>query len=151
MSTPDSSPEDTPTPPPPHGASSPYQDPEAPSAPPPKPEPPRGDHPANRDEHNLGTLAHLLALFTFFVGPLALWLVYRDRSPYLERQSQEALNFQITVGIALFVSGLLVALFIGVILLPLVIGAHVVMTLLATIKASEGELYRYPFSLRLLK
>lgn len=143
MSTPaDSSPDPEPKAPPPHGAP-PTDDPN-----------PRTPHPStlsSRDERNLGTLAHLLALFTFFVGPLALFLMHRGRSPYVEGQALEALNFQILVAICLFISSVLVIAFIGVLLVPATLLAHAGMTLYATIQASEGVSFRYPVSLRLIK
>jgi uncharacterized Tic20 family protein len=41
--------------------------------------------------------------------------------------------------------------FVGILLGTALFIAWLVMTLIAAIKASEGELYRYPFSLRLVK
>ncbi len=66
-------------------------------------------------------------------------------------QAKEALNFQITVALAMFVSFLLMLVVIGFFLLGLVCLAALVLTIIAGIKANEGKAYRYPFCLRLIK
>ena len=92
-----------------------------------------------------------------FIGPLIIWLVKKDTMPFVDDQGKEALNFNITVGIAFFVLFLLAVLTLGiglVIAIPLwiIIGiAWLVFTIIAAIKANEGVAYRYPFTLRLVK
>ena len=92
-----------------------------------------------------------------FIGPLIIWLVKKDTMPFVDDQGKEALNFNITVGIAFFVLFLLAVLTLGIgliIAVPLwiIIGiAWLVFTIIAAIKANEGVAYRYPFTLRLVK
>ena len=62
---------------------------------------------------HLGFLAGLIIPFGNVVAPLVIWLVYKDRSSYVEYHSKEALNFQLTVTIAMVASGILVLLLIG--------------------------------------
>ena len=92
-----------------------------------------------------------------FIGPLVIWLMKKDTMPFVADQAREALNFNITVAIiffALFVLTL-VTLGIGVVLtLPIMILvglAWLVFTIIASIKANQGERYRYPLTLRLVK
>ena len=66
-------------------------------------------------------------------------------------QSKEALNFQITVFIAIVISWILAFVLIGLLLMPLVGIANLVLCIIAGIKANNGEAYRYPFALRLIK
>ncbi|MBS0379948.1 MAG: DUF4870 domain-containing protein [Proteobacteria bacterium] len=103
-------------------------------------------------------LAHLSALVGVIVplvgcivGPMVVWLARRDQSAFVAEHAREALNFNITVVIASVVCGLLVMVFIGFILGVALFIAWLVLTLIAAIRASEGETYRYPFSLRLVK
>ena len=103
-------------------------------------------------------LAHLSALAGLVVpllgivlGPLAVYLGRRDNSAFVAAHAKEALNFNITVLIATFVCLLLTMVFVGVLLGAAVFVGWLVMTLIAAIRASEGDLYRYPFSLRLIK
>lgn len=103
---------------------------------------------------NLGMLCHLLALFTSFVGPLALWLIKREETPFVEDQGRESLNFQITVhitGFILFILSWITFGILGVILFPLLLIVHFACTLAGSIAASQGKFFRYPVSLRLLK
>lgn len=101
--------------------------------------------------------AALTAGWGCFVGPLVIWLVKKDTMPLVDDQAKEALNFNITVvgaGLALvlltvvtFGIGLVIAIPVG-----LVLGvAWLVLTIVAGIKANEGVVYRYPFTLRLIK
>jgi uncharacterized Tic20 family protein len=111
--------------------------------------------PANPDEKNMGMLAHLLGIFTFFIGPLIIWLMKKDQSKYIDEQAKEALNFQITASIALLACSILMIIpFVGCVLLVVVLAAHVarlVLSILGTVAASKGEMYRYPLTLRLVK
>ena len=104
----------------------------------------------------MGMLCHLLAFsgyvipFGHLIGPLVMWLVKKDESAFVDANGKESLNFQITVTIATVVSGILCLLLIGFLLLPVVIVGSLVLTIIASIKANEGKVYRYPFCLRLI-
>ncbi|UCF00469.1 MAG: DUF4870 domain-containing protein [Planctomycetota bacterium] len=99
----------------------------------------------------MAMLCHLLAIFTAFIGPLIIWLMKKDDDPFINDQGKEALNFQITVLIAMIASGLLSFVCIGFILMPLVWIVDLVFCIIASIKASGGQAYRYPLSIRLVK
>ena len=101
----------------------------------------------------MALLAHILGIPTGFVGALIIWLINKDDSSkfFLIDQSKEALNFQITMLIAAIVSALLMIVLIGFLLLPLVGLVSLVFSIIAAIKANNGEAYRYPFALRLIK
>ena len=105
----------------------------------------------SQDAKNMAMLCHLLGLLTSFLGPLILWLVKKDDDPFIDRQGKEALNFQITVAIAGIVSSLLIAVCIGAVLLPVVCVLDLVFAIIACVKSSKGEDYRYPVSIRLVK
>jgi uncharacterized Tic20 family protein len=105
----------------------------------------------SKDAKNMAMLCHLLAIFTGFLGPLIIWLIKKDDTPFVDDQGKEALNFQITVLIAMIVSGLLTFLCIGFILMPAVGIVDLVFCILAAIKASKGEAYRYPVNIRFIK
>ena len=92
-----------------------------------------------------------------FLGPLIIWMVKKDTMPFVDDQAKEALNFNITVAIIFFVlwAVTFLTLFIGGVLtvpLMVIVGiAWLVLTVIASIKANQGERYRYPFTLRLVK
>ena len=109
------------------------------------------------EDRQWGLFAHLSALaglvipFGNVLGPLIIWQVKKDTLPFAADQGKEALNFNITVAIAAVISGLLTFVLIGFLLLPLVGLAWLIFTVLGAIKANNGEAYRDPFALRLIK
>jgi uncharacterized protein len=102
------------------------------------------------DEKTMAILSHILALPTGFIAPLIIYLVKKD-SPYVLAHARESLNFQITMAIALIASWLMVFILIGIALIPLVYLADLVFIIIATIRASENKLYRYPLAIRFVK
>ena len=130
-----------------------------PPPPPPQPYPPQYGAPAGyggpapltpQDEKNWSLGAHLGVLLAGFVAPLVIWLVYKGRGPFLEHHAKESLNFQITVMIALFVSSIMTLLFVGIFMIFAIIPWMFIMPIIAAVKASNGEWYRYPLTLRLV-
>jgi hypothetical protein len=110
------------------------------------------------NERTWGMLAHLSALVGLIlplagivIGPLVVWLARRDESEFVAGHAKEALNFNISVLLGALACMLLMLVFIGFLLGTALFIAWLVMTLIAAIKASEGQTYRYPFSLRLVK
>ena len=110
-----------------------------------------GSKEVNKDARTFAMLAHLLAIFTSFLGPLVIWLVKKDEHPFVDEQGKEALNFQITVLIAYLVSGLLTFVCIGFLLLTLVWVVDLSFCVMACVKVNNGEHYRYPLSIRFIK
>ena len=100
---------------------------------------------------HFAAFAGLLIPFGNLLGPLVVWQPKRDFDPFVDDQGKEALNFHITVSIAALVCMLLALVVIGFLLLPLLGLAALVLTIIAGIKANEGQAYRYPFSWRLVK
>jgi len=88
----------------------------------------------------------------------AVWLYFRfnlshcdiEDLPFVDDQGRESLNFQITVAIALAGCYVLSFVGIGVLLMPVVGVGALVLVIIASIKANEGERYRYPWAIRLL-
>jgi uncharacterized Tic20 family protein len=96
----------------------------------------------------------LLGLFFHFLGhvlgPLIIWLLKRGDSPEIDRYGKESLNFQISMLIYDAVAAILCAVLIGI---PILIGLWVLNTVLvivASVKAGQGEFYRYPFTIRFI-
>ena len=67
------------------------------------------------DERTMGMLAHILGGVTNFLGPLIIWLIKKDESPFVNDQGKEALNFQITIAIG-YVVMMGVAAFCGLVI-----------------------------------
>ena len=104
-----------------------------------------------KDECNSAMLAHLLGIFTGFLGALVIWLVKKDSSAYVAQESVEALNFQLTVMIGYVICGILNFILIGVIAFPLLYILNIIFCIMGAMAASKGIGYRYPYALRLIK
>lgn len=102
------------------------------------------------NDKNIAVLTHLGGIFFSFLPGLIVWLLKKDNSAYVGEQAREALNFQISVLLAYVVSYILMILLIGFVLLAVVWLANIILCITAAIKASKGEEYRYPFTLRLI-
>ncbi|MEW6533887.1 MAG: DUF4870 domain-containing protein [Thermodesulfobacteriota bacterium] len=107
---------------------------------------------------NWGMLCHLSALlglvlisFGHILGPLVVWLLKRNDDPFIDEQGKESLNFQISMTIYVIIAAILCVILIGFVLLGILIIADVILIVVASVKASNGESYRYPFTIRLIK
>ena len=104
-----------------------------------------------KDARMWAMLCHLLAIFTGFIAPLIIWLVKKEDDPFIDNQGKEALNFQITVAIAMLVAWLLCFACIGFVLVPAVWIVDLVFCIIASVKANNGVAYRYPLTIRFIK
>ena len=111
-----------------------------------------------KEERQWAAFAHLAALLLLvappiggILGPLVIWILKKDEMPFVRQEGRESLNFQITVLIAMAVAGILVLVLVGLVLLPLIALANIVLVVVATLQASDGKPYRYPFNLRLIR
>ena len=103
------------------------------------------------DERTWAMLAHLSELVFTIIAPIIILAVFGKRSAFVEDQSKEALNFQLTVLIASIVSGILIVVIIGIFMLIAVGIGAVVFSIIAGIAAYNGQLYRYPVCIRFVK
>ena len=127
---------------------------------PPPPPPPTASAPpqaSDMDQRNWAMLTHLSALtgiFTgglgFILGPLIMWLIKKDQMPLVNEAGKEAVNFQITMLIALLISFVLMLIVIGIFLAFLVSVFDVVMVIIAAAQTSNGTRYRYPLTIRFI-
>lgn len=100
-----------------------------------------------------------LSGFAFFVlpslgniiAPLVIWLIKRADSPMIDATGKDVLNFQISYSIYLTVSAILCWMCVGFVVLPVVFIAWITLTIIAAVKTSNGEDYRYPWIIRFLK
>ena len=110
------------------------------------------------DLQRTAALLHLSALVGllgngvgFVVGPLAAWFWKREEHPLLDRAGKEALNFQLTMMLAVFVSIPLCFVLIGLPVLLLAAALMVVMPVVAAVRTVNGAEYRYPLTVRFVK
>jgi uncharacterized Tic20 family protein len=95
----------------------------------------------------MAMLCHLLGMVGI-LGPLAVWVLTKDKHQFVYEQGKEALNFQLTVLICL---AILIGILVGIPLIPALVVLNVIFVVIAGVKAGSGEAYRYPVAFRLLK
>ena len=109
------------------------------------------------EERTMAVLSHVAAFLGYVVpfgqliAPYVILLLRRDESDFVVHHARESLNFQITITISLLVALLLTSIWIGYLLIPATLVYSGVMVLVAASRASRGELYTYPFALRLVQ
>ncbi|MGA2265413.1 MAG: DUF4870 domain-containing protein [Phycisphaerae bacterium] len=124
--------------------------------PPPPPTPQTGG--SGLSVNNWTVICHLSALAGFVVplvgwvlGPLVVWLIKGKEDPTINAHAKAALNFQISMMIYGAICLALMLVFIGMVLLPVVGLVDLICVIIAAVKASNGELFQYPLSLKLIK
>lgn len=130
----------------------------------PPPPPPPGSPGDSNQARMWNMWCHLSALAGFVIpfgnvlGPLLVWQIKKNEFPSVVEHGKAALNFQLTVLIVLLpitvLMLLLIAFCIGFLLIPvgvIIWLAGLVFAVIAGIKANNGEAYRYPWSLTLIK
>ncbi|MDG2123024.1 MAG: DUF4870 domain-containing protein [Verrucomicrobiales bacterium] len=114
----------------------------------------------DQTERNWALAAHLTTFSNYisipgFIGPLIIWLAKKDEMPFASAQAKEALNFQLSLYIYLVACLILLITFIGAIIaIPGFVAislAHIVFTIIAAIKASDGHSYLYPLTIRFIR
>ncbi len=96
----------------------------------------------------LAAVTHVLALFTWLIGPLIVYLVTED--PFVKQNAANAVNWQIMFALYMIVSFVLVFVLVGILfifILPLLDLAFVI---IAALKAGDGEAWSYPLTPNIL-
>lgn len=92
--------------------------------------------------------AHLLAIPFEFFAPLIGYLVFNGKGPFISHHVRESLNFGITMLILVVILAISI---VGWLLLWLPPIIWTIFRIIAALKTAQGEFYRYPLTLRLLK
>ena len=85
------------------------------------------------------------------MGPLTVWLIKRGDSPEIDAHGKESLNFQISMLIYDAIAVILCVILIGIPILIALWVANTVLVIIASVKAGQGEFFRYPLTIRLIK
>lgn len=104
-----------------------------------------------QDEKTLALISHIGTMVGGFIVPLVIWLTQKDKSDYVAYHGKESLNFQITMFIIIIASLILMFVVVGIFLAIAAGIFNLIVVVMATIKASEGEAYQYPINIRLIK
>jgi uncharacterized Tic20 family protein len=101
-------------------------------------------------------LAHLLSfvaayLFLGFVAPLVVLLVFGPRSAYVRAHAVESLNFNLSWLLYAIVAVVLIIIGIGILILIALGIAYLFLIVIASVRANNGEFFRYPLTIRFIR
>ena len=100
---------------------------------------------------HIGTFSSMFVPLGNIIAPIVIWQMKKNESPFVVEQAKESLNFQITLMIYGLISFLLVFIIIGFFLIFALVIFGLIIVIVAGVKANDGEHYRYPMTLRLVK
>jgi uncharacterized Tic20 family protein len=113
------------------------------------PNPYASNEPMSQDSEKAWAIAsHLLAIPFEFFAPLIGYLLFNGKGPFISHHVRESLNFGITMLIAVVVLAISI---IGWLLLWLPPVIWIIFRIIAAYKTSQGEFYKYPLTLRIVK
>lgn len=100
---------------------------------------------------HLSMLAGFVVPLAGLVAPIVIWQMKKKEIPGLDAHGCHAANWIITVFICGIVFALLCLVIIGIPLLIVLGVVSIVFPVIAAVKASNGELWRYPMSFDFVK
>lgn len=111
------------------------------------------------EERNLGMLAHVVPAILLplsagtlgFVASLVIYLIYKDRGPFVRQHAANSLNVQIITALLLIASTVLMIVLVGFLAYPLVIIIATVIHIMGAIKANNGEWWTPPLTPQFVK
>lgn len=104
-------------------------------------------------ERNWSMLCHMSAFLGFvfpfggIIGPLVCWMSKRDESLWLNENGKSALNFNLSVLLYMVLISPLVLIVVGIPLIGMLVLFRIIFIIIASVKASKGEEFRYPLSI----
>ena len=100
------------------------------------------------DEKLWATLIHIGGIVVGFWAGLIGYLVLKDRGPFIHQHSATALNFQLTMLIAIVAGVVLSWIGIGILLVFAAYIVQLIFGIIAAMAANRGEYYTYPLAIR---
>ena len=118
--------------------------------PPPPPQNPYEQSPAlsPNDEKLWATLVHIGGIFFSFIPALIGYLILKDTGPFGRAHTATALNFQITMAIAYVIGYILIFIVVGIFVLIAVWVLTIIFSIMAAVKANQGQPYTYPLAIK---
>lgn len=120
-----------------------------------------------KNDKNYSAITHLSGFSGWFIPfgnilvPVILWIAKKHESAFIDAHGKAAVNFQLSIMLYVF---LLALLFIPIAILTLGLGViaillgiipavilKIVLIISASIRANNGELYNYPFTIEFIK
>jgi hypothetical protein len=109
------------------------------------------DQVPTQDEKTIALITHLSFFIFPFIAPLVIYIIKKNESPFIAAHAKSAFNFHVAGAVAFIICLLLIFLIVGIPLMVLLGFYGTALTIVGTIRASEGRLYDYPFTIELIK
>ena len=103
------------------------------------------------NDQSIGVIPHVLNIFTGFLGPLIMYFIVEDKDKFAKDNCKTALNWAFSSMIYYVISAILILVFIGIFLIWALYIMTVVFSIMAAVKASKGEVWKYPMSIQFFK
>jgi uncharacterized Tic20 family protein len=119
------------------------------------PDPVAPDQPTS-DDRTWAALCHVGALSWYIGVPglltvFLLWILKKEQSSFIDHHGKESINFQISMLLWVAVGIITFCVGVGFVILVLDGIFNLIMVIIAAIKASNGEHFRYPLTLRIIR
>jgi uncharacterized Tic20 family protein len=110
-------------------------------------------------ERTWGTISHVVPLVAMvlsagtlgFVGSLVIYLIYKDKGPFVRAHAANSLNIQIITGIVLLISIPLMLVLVGFVTYAIALVVAFVLHLIGAIKANNGAWWNPPMTPRFVR
>lgn len=103
------------------------------------------------DENTFLLLMHLSQIVLWLIIPLIMWATNKDMNENVNKHGKNILNFSISYAIYFIISALLIFVLIGIVTTFILSGLYLICIIIATIKAANGEYWKYPFTIDFIK
>ena len=107
----------------------------------------------SESERNWALLCHLSAFAMFFfpfggvIGPLICWLSRKDESAWVDVNGKASMNFQLSVLLYIVLTIPLLFIIVGIPIIMFLVTLRIVCIIIASVKSSKGEKFKYPLSI----
>jgi len=104
-------------------------------------------------ERNWAMLCHLSAFAGYFfpfggiIGPLICWLTRKDESQWVDQNGKQSMNFQLSILMYMVLSIPLIIIIVGIPIIIFLGFLEVICIIIASVKASKGEEFKYPVTI----
>jgi hypothetical protein len=104
-------------------------------------------------ERNWAMLCHLSAFAGFFfpfggiIGPLVCWLTRKDESAWIDMNGKASMNFQLSILLYMVLVIPLLFILVGIPIMMFLVALKIVCIIIASVKGSKGEKFKYPLSI----
>src|SRR5690625_1993643 len=100
------------------------------------------------DERLFSMLIYLLSFVFLVIAPLINWILKKYQSDFVDHHGREYFNFLLSFTIYTFISMILILVLVGILLLIAIAISATILTIIAAVRAYDGERYRFPLVIR---